>query len=240
MYGTKIVGLGEGSRGAAPGNGRFFSLGQRAIMKGSHSRQNRPILGKLYVAGVALPRPEALGSRLVLGVTPVTVTVGELEPWSPENGLRVVGHYRWPQPPDGALIARLRDVLWGTWGCEKVLVDGLAAGDRVLSLVDPELPDVSVQLVGEAVGRPALGAALLQAVDAEMVQVYADDDSPEHREFWAQAVRAQVRPSANGGPDFHIEPSTGDDGFLTSLALALEAGRIALDRIAHLAEPVAV
>lgn len=240
MYETVLAGLGTVSKGISAAEGRFFSLSQRAIMKGAHLRQARPTLGKLYVAGVALPRPDAIAMRPLHGVPPVTITVGELEPWSPETGLHVVEQYRWPQPPDGALIARLRDVLWSMWGCEKVFVDGLASGDRVLSLVDPESPGPSVQLVGEAICRPALGTVLLHAVNAEMARHYADDNSPEYQEFWAQAVRARLCQSVDGGPDFHVEPSTGDDGFLVSLALALEAGRIALDGIAHLVEPVAV
>ena len=165
---------------------------------------------------------------------PVTVSVAEIEPG---DSLRIVEHYRWAQQPDGALIARLHEVLWGLWGCRKVLVDGVVAGDRVLSVLPPQPSDGSVQLVGDAAPRSAMGLGLLTAVDGSRVTMYADDSSAEHREFWAQAVRARVRTTEGGAPDFYVEPSTGDEGFLRSLALAVEAARTA-SALGRLAEPI--
>ena len=249
MYGTTLpragnwglagMGLAEASKTAGAAGGRFFTLEQRARMKGGHLRQQKPAPGKMYMAGVALPRHHQRQtshlSRLVeLMAEPVTVSVAEIEPG---DSLRIVEHYRWAQQPDGALIARLNEVLWGLWGCRKVLVDGVAGGDRVLSILPPHPSDGSVQLVGEAAPRSAMGLGLLTAVDGGRVTMYADDGSAKHREFWAQAVRARVRTAEGGPPDFYVEPSTGDDGFLRSLALAVEAARAA-QAIERLAEPI--
>ena len=66
MYGTTLpragnwgladVGLVEASKTGGAAGGRFFTLEQRARMKGGHLRRRKPALGKMYVAGVALPR----------------------------------------------------------------------------------------------------------------------------------------------------------------------------------------
>ena len=107
----------------------------------------------------------------------------------------------------------------------------------MLSVLPPQPSDGSVQLVGDAAPRSAMGLGLLTAVDGSRVTMYADDSSAEHREFWAQAVRARVRTTEGGAPDFYVEPSTGDEGFLRSLALAVEAARTA-SALGRLAEPI--
>jgi hypothetical protein len=72
--------------------------------------------------------------------------------------------------------------------------------------------------------RTELCARLLHAVDAGLVKVYAQDGSRESTEFWAQIVRAQVRARGDGSLEFPQDAAS-DDGYLMSLALALEAAR---------------
>ena len=240
MYGMRLNGAGDweqGMRFAAvgsapvPRDGRFFTLEQRALMKGEHLRRREPALDRTYVAGVALPRRREPG----LLAEPVTITIVEMQPWDREAALHIVQHVRWAQEAQGALIPRLKDLLWGVWGCQKVVINGAASGQRVLSVMEPDPLHGVTQLVGEATSRAGQGLALLAAVGAGRVKMYADDGSAEHREFWAQAVRARSHRIEGEILDFYVEPSTGDDGVLMSLALAVGAARSAIERRA---EPV--
>ena len=223
-------------------NGRLFSLEQRARMKGGHPRQRQPEAGRMYVAGVALPKRDSTRLRPFRGAMgfdqePVTVTIAEMGPTVRGTTLRVVEHFRWPQEPNSAMIAGLRQTLWEVWDCSQVLVSGANGGDRVLSVLPPD-PATGVALVGEARTMPALGPDLLAAVNAGLVTMYTDDGSPEHQEFWAQAVRARSRSTEAGALEFYVEPSTGDDGFLTSLALAVQAAGPVSSSYAAIAEPI--
>lgn len=204
---------------------RLLSLEQRAALKGDHHRHGEPAEGRLYIAGVALPDWAKTGQRPSPGVIslfarPATITIGELDPHDPDGLLRVVQHHRWGRQPD-ALLQQLRDLLWGTWRCHAVLVDRVEATGRMLRL-RPRAAGMG-DLVGEAAPRARLCPGLLEAVDAGRVRMYTDDGSTESQEFWSQAIRGRRRLGEDGTSEMFIEPSTGDDGFLVSLALAIQA-----------------
>jgi len=60
--------------------------------------------------------------------------------------------------------------------------------------------------------------------------MYAGDGSTEYQEFWSQIDKAKsvYRPSRI--MDFFVDPSRGQDDFLMSLALLIEASARALPR----------
>lgn len=204
-----------------PRTGRFFSLGQRGLLKGSHSRRPTAATGKAYVAGVSLPSGSSV-SRLTQVWDRITVTIGELDLRDPQPILNVVEHYRWPVEAVDAGFHGIERQLVGDWGCRRIVIGESSAAVRSRSRGAVEVFTLSPG------SKSGLAAGLLRAASAGRIKMYSSDGSHEQQEFWAQAVKAQARYGPDGSLDFFVEHSTGGDGFLLSLALVAEAGRTLL------------
>jgi hypothetical protein len=78
-----------------------------------------------------------------------------------------------------------------------------------------------------ATSKSELAYGLLADVNAGRLRMYAADGSAEYSEFWKQvrAVRYQVR--AYQAMTFDVDPTEGHDDFLMSLALLVEAAKVA-------------
>ena len=189
--------------------GRLFSLEQRCQLRGRHERRIQLSAGCIYAAGVGMA--EAPHDT-------VTVTVAEIDFATAPAGLRIVQHYRWTRPEHTA-VWNLRSVVGQTWGCAAALIGSSTAG-RTLSLrLDTNHGDA---VLGEVRSPAILIAGLLQAVSSGRVHMYADDGSQESQDFWSQIIRARRRGQGEGVRAF-VEPITGDDGYVASLALAVQA-----------------
>lgn len=188
--------------------GRLFSLEQRSLLKGRHSRQVLPQTPHSYVAGVSMAARQG----------PVTVTIAELPNIRHSPLLKVVQHYRWAKPSEAG-ITRLRAVLTDAWGCQRALIGGPEEGRIIRLWLGANGRD---SVLGELQVPCAVAPKLLDAVTAGRIAMYADDGSQEAHDFWSQMVRVRRRGAAN---DLHayIEPSMGDDGFVASLGLAVLA-----------------
>ena len=208
-------------RAYPPRTGRFFSLGQRGLLKGSHPRRPGATAGKAYVAGVALPSGSSV-SRLTQVWDRVTVTIGELDLRDPQPILHVVEHYRWPLEAVDAGFHGIERPLVGDWGCRRIVIGEPSAAVRSTTRGAIEIFALA------PASRSSLAAGLLRAASAARIKMYASDGSREQQEFWAQVVKAQARYGPDGSLDFFVEHSTGGDGFLLSLALVAEAGRTLL------------
>jgi len=124
---------------------------------------------------------------------PTTVAVGEVQPNGAQQRLHIVHHVR--APAGDALHASLACVV-AAWGCQAVAVPGAAPRGTA--------------------------NALVAAVAAGGVAMYRDDGSADYQEFWAQIVRARMD-GAGLFARLFVEPATGDDGYLNSMALLVEA-----------------
>ena len=71
--------------------------------------------------------------------------------------------------------------------------------------------------------KSQLGFNLLAAVNAGRLKMYAGDGSAEYREFWTEMERARSYYRPSNTLNFYVDPAQGHDGFLMSLALAVEA-----------------
>ena len=210
LAGSGFPGRSDAETALTPYESRLFSLDQRVRLKGGHPSRRAPVAGRAYVAGVALS--ERAGSQ-------VTVAIGEV---GPDSTLAIVQHYRWTQESPGGLGPRLLHLLGDLWGCRQGAIQEVGGTELLARQLRQQLDPLVVESVPLA-GQGRLGLGLLAALNADLVNMYAQDGSSHWQEFWAQIVRARARRSEGGALEFYVEPSTDDDGFLISLALAVKA-----------------
>lgn len=196
------------SRDTLPHIGRLLSLTQRTLLKGRHPRRARPAPGARYVGGLVI-FPNPLSGRLE-----TSITIAELQPAGLRNALHLVQHLHIPLALPGALAQIVQEVA-GRWDCQRLLI----ASPRVSTPL--ELPS-GVTSILDIPSAEALATTLLDALDLGRVQVYANDGSREHTEFWAQAVRA-VAGYRTAGPLALAAAPLADNTYVLGLALAVEA-----------------
>jgi|GEM_PF-4355298 len=213
-----------------PNASRMFSLVQRVGMRGVYPRRKQPLAGKSYVAGLAVSAPQTqYNSYSLFSGEPreaLTLTIAETDAGMPRPMVRVVHHEQWSgKLEDVRLSALVREQL-APWRLSRVVagMPSLAsAADHIER--DGAMGDGRVEVTGlYGRQRTELCARLLHEVEAELVKVYAQDGSREAMDFWAQIVRAQAKAKPDGGLEFPPDTAS-DDGYLMSLALALEAAR---------------
>ena len=125
-------------------------------------------------------------------------------------------------------------MLKDTWRCRRVVVDATGLGAGLASMLQRVLGSrVLRPFLFTAPSKSRIAFALLAAVNANRLQLYQRDGSPEHQEFWQQIDRAQVRYRPNRTIDFYVDPRDGHDDFLSSLALVVEAASTYEPRVAR-------
>lgn len=200
---------------------RLFTLEQRNSLKGHHIRQHVRTAGRRYAAGVAVPESLAGAQATKPAVYPqaVTAAIAEIE----GGAIRIIEHVRWQRPQ--ASLAKVLDTLGTGWACHVVMVSGpISSASVPCWRVRRGSQDA---LVGDGLLRLDLGRDLLETMNRNGVHVYAEDASSESTGFWSQVIRAR---RIGQGDEFrvYVEPK-GDDGYLVSLALAIEAAALLLE-----------
>lgn len=105
-------------------------------------------------------------------------------------------------------------------------MDATGVGAGVASFLATALgKSVAVPFVFSQASKSKLGFDLLAAINSGRVKMYAQDGSDEYREFRFQIASARSSFRANQTMSFYVDPATGHDDFLTSLALLVEAAR---------------
>ena len=220
----------------------LFSRQQQAWLQGDHPRLHRPEGGGVYVAGIDLagesegyegtPVDDALlrvrePRRDSTVVTIARLDYSHVSELLPDPQIQVVEHLWWTGRNHASLVGELAGLLRETWRCRRVAVDATGIGAGVASMLE--------RLLGSAVTRPytfttasksRLGYALLSAVNAQRLKLYARDGSSEYREFWHEIQHAQGEYRRNQNMSFYVHPRDGHDDFLASLALAVEAASL--------------
>jgi hypothetical protein len=117
------------------------------------------------------------------------------------------------------------------WQVRHVVVDATGVGGAVASFLVGALGEHRcTPFVFTATSKSALAYALLAAINAGRLRMYADDGSPEAAAFWQQARAARYHVRAHQALAFGVDPREGHDDFLVSLALLVEAARLAPER----------
>jgi len=235
------------------GSGRLLGPAHLAQLAGTHPRERRPQPGAVYVAALDCAgeeenapsplwgegvgggghfAPAARRDSAVLTLARLTRTrvLGVEEPH-----LEIVEHYAWTGRKHRELIPQLIDLLKNVWQVRQVVVDATGVGGAVASFLVGALgPSRCTPFVFTAPSKSALAYSLLAAVNAGRVRMYADDGSPEAAAFWQQARAARYAVRAHQALTFDVDPAEGHDDFLISLALLVEAARLAPERRASL------
>jgi hypothetical protein len=113
------------------------------------------------------------------------------------------------------------------------VVDATGVGAGVSSFLVGALPGAVRPFTFSAASKSALGYGLLAAINGGRLQAYADDGSPESREFWEELRLARSTLHENQRLSFYVDPHEGHDDLLISAALAVEAAATAQPRAAH-------
>ena len=212
------------------GGGRLLSPSQRAQLQGEHSRSasGGPAEGETYVAGLDLGG-EAAEGQAGHAHDATVLTIGRLV-FPPSDALiqeprvEVVEHCAFRGEPHDDLHARLVDLLGRVWRVRRVAVDATGLGEAIARFLATALRSETVLAVRfSAESKSRLGYRLLAAVNGGRLKVYAQDGSPEHRDFWREMEQARAAYRPNRLMNFYVEPSQGHDDYLMSLALLVEA-----------------
>jgi hypothetical protein len=78
-----------------------------------------------------------------------------------------------------------------------------------------------------AQSKSRLGYGLLAAVNGGQVKLYAERDTTDARDCWDELRAARRALAAHQTLNFYVPPGEGHDDFLMSLALVVEAARLA-------------
>lgn len=224
---------------AIDGEGRFFSPAQLAQMRAAHARERAPREGAAYVAGVDLAGSDEEASDAALrALKPrkdsTVVTIAEVvSAPDPAAGtflaptLRVVEHYWWTGRDHLEAARALDDLLFDVWSCRRVVVDASGVGQAVATMLARARGAYRVEAY--TFTRPSksdLAYELLSQVNTGRFKVYADDASPEWREWAEEARLARYALHANQIMDFFVRPEDGHDDFVVSAALCAWAARL--------------
>ncbi len=219
----------------AVSGGRLFKAGQRAQLQGTHSRQSGADQGESYVAGLDVGGQEldeaAKASMRRGGHDPTVLTIARLvAPASDaivqEPRLEVVEHLAVAGEKHDELFGRLVDMLGRVWRVRRVAVDATGLGETLARLLGKALGTSVVQAVRfTAESKSRLGYNLLAAVNGGRLKMYIADGSAEWAEFWRQVELARAAYRSGRTMSFFVDPSSGHDDYLMSLALVVEAAQ---------------
>jgi len=215
------------------GGSSYLSAQQRAQLQGEHNRKRRPERSRVYVAGIDLAgEAEEEEGAMLRTLKPrqdsTVVTIGELDFSACDDimkqpNVRIVEHYRWTGQKHTALYPQLIDILQSVWHCRRIAVDATGVGQPVSSFLKKALGSRVLPFTFTAQSKSALGFALLAAVNAGRLKMYAGDGSAEYRQFWLEMEQAKSQYRPNQTMNFYVDPAQGHDDFLMSLALLVKA-----------------
>lgn len=205
--------------------GRLFSPAMLERMAGKHPRRQLPAEGTGVVAGLDVGgggAGEHDASVLTVAAVAPHAVAGVFLP-----RLHIIEHIVWQGEDLTALSVQTAE-LARTWQVQRLVVDATGIGAGAASFLSAALGAERVEpFVFSPGAKSRLGYVLLAAVGAGRVQMYADDGSPEYREFWAQcrACRREALPGQQ--MRFFVPAEEGHDDYVMSLALCVHAAGLA-------------
>ncbi|MGQ9516151.1 MAG: hypothetical protein ACUVT1_02680 [Anaerolineae bacterium] len=207
------------------GAGRLFSPTLLERLAGTHRRGWPPAEDAVVVAGLDVGGGGA--GEHDASVLTLAAAIPHEVTGVPLPRLYIIEHVAWWGEDLTALGAQVAE-LARAWQIQRLVVDATGIGAGAASFLRAALGAERVEPVVFSLGmKSRLGYALLAAVGAGRLQMYADDDSPESRAFWAQcrACRREVLPGQQ--MRFFVPAEEGHDDYVVSLALCVHAAGLA-------------
>ena len=216
--------------------GRLFGAEQLELLQGAHPRLAAPDGGDdAYVAGVDVagesergPDEAVRASRPRKDSTVVTIArVSHPPELLGEPCIEVVQHHWWTGRDHSTQFGALLELLRNRWRCGMVCVDATGVGAGVASWLARAMPERVEAVQFSRPAKSQLGYDLLAAANAGRLRLYANDGSPEWREFWDQARLCRYAVYPNSALNFFVPEAEGHDDFVVSLALCVRAAAAA-------------
>ncbi len=202
-----------------PGAGRLLSPAHLAQLAGEHPRVADPAaLDAPVVAGLDLAGAGADETVLTLATLDEQLCAGVAQPL-----LRIVALARWRGVPLDDLYAQLADLLGRVWRVRRLAADATGLGAGVVAFLGAALgAEVVTPVVFSGPVKSRLGYALLAAIGAGRLRMYAADGAAETDDFWAQmrACRREIGPAQALR---FAAPAGAHDDFVVSAALCTHA-----------------
>jgi hypothetical protein len=213
------------------GAGRLFSPAALALLSGDHGRGSLGGEDGVLVAGVDVAGESEIGpDEVVRGAKPrkdwTVVTIARVTrpiELLGEPAMEIVEHCWWTGRDHSAQYSALLELLRERWRCARVCVDGTGVGAGVASWLGRAMPGRLETVWFTRRLKSEMGYELLAAVNGGRVRMYADDGSPEWREFWEEARLCKYSVSAGMSMGWQVDAREGHDDFVTSLALCVRA-----------------
>ena len=128
-----------------PGDGRSIDSTRQALLQSSHCRDNAPLTGRVYLAGIDLAGESelpAFGRTRAFEPShdSTVVTIGEL-PFNDDGlgsmflFLKVVQRHWWTGMPHTEIFPTFVHILKIVWGCRRVVVDATGVGAGVAAFL---------------------------------------------------------------------------------------------------------
>jgi hypothetical protein len=204
-----------------PGAGRLLGPTQLTLLRGAHPRLEAPAAGEMYVGGLDVAG-EATQASKVSGHDATVLTIARVVEGESAPAVEVVAHYAWTGAAHMAQQAAVA-ALAREWRLQRLVVDATGIGEPVASMLAAALGGVRVQALKlTAESKSSLGYALLTAVNASRLRLYAGSSS-EAVECWRQLERCRAVYRPNQALSFFVDERDGHDDYVISLALALSA-----------------
>jgi hypothetical protein len=190
-------------------------------MRGAHPSLQGPIAGETYVGGLDVAGEATQGSRAT-GHDSTVLTVARVVEGENAPDVEVVAHYAWTGAPH-ATLQRAVASLVRDWRLQRLVVDATGIGEPVAAMLAAALGGATVQALKlTAESKSSLGYALLTAVNAGRLRLYAGSDG-EAVECRRQLERCRAVYRPNQTLSFFVEERDGHDDYVISLALVLSA-----------------
>jgi hypothetical protein len=206
---------------ALPGAGRLLGPTQLTLLRGAHLRLEAPVAGETYVGGLDVAG-EASQASSAVGHDATVLTIARVNQGEGAPSIEIVTHYAWTGAAHTAVQASVAS-LTREWRLHRLVVDATGIGEPVASALTASLGNGRVQgLKLTAESKSSLGYALLSAVNAGRLRLYAGSDN-ETVECWRQLERCRAVYRPNQTLSFFVDERDGHDDYVVSLALALAA-----------------
>lgn len=224
--------------------GNLLTLKEVESMIGLYSRQQGPVSGRYYVAGVdwcaarEVSQKDAADSDVAYqGHDSTVVTIAECSwMWNPHSNvkmpiIRIVDHLAFPGREPNGVVDEVYDFIFNKWGCIKVASDDVGVGNYPTQILVQRRRHQVIAFSTQYASKSALGHHLVGAIKTGRLQMYRDDGREHFKEFLLQfrELRChELRDNAMmkwGHPKTKVNGLSVHDDYALSAAYCYEAAR---------------